>query len=340
MRRFSTPFAAPRARRHASAARAFTLVELLIVISIIALLIGLLLPALSSARESARQTDCASNLRQLAIASVTFSNDNHGDFCTGPFDNRSGNNWGSIDTTGWVADFVTGEYAPVGELLCKSHPAQYNQNLIIDRINDSRAYKTFTVRERDDLIERGFNTNYVQSWFMAYTGMKDHTDPAADPQRTPHLVGPLNQSSLGSVPTSAVPLFGDGRAKLEGDEYINYKGTRYRTAKALTDGPVGPADFDGYAWGRQDYADLGPAHGSGALIGGTVGHDRVYGQIAFADGHVDSFRDSDRDGAFGFQRTENDVFARILCALIAQCNAIDHTIPDAATKWNTGHGLQ
>jgi prepilin-type N-terminal cleavage/methylation domain-containing protein len=57
--------------------RAFTLVELLVVISIIGLLIALLLPSLRKARSQSKRTVCAANLRQIGVSLQAYLLDNN-----------------------------------------------------------------------------------------------------------------------------------------------------------------------------------------------------------------------------------------------------------------------
>jgi prepilin-type processing-associated H-X9-DG protein/prepilin-type N-terminal cleavage/methylation domain-containing protein len=60
--------------------RAFTLVELLVVVAVIATLAGVLLPALAGARAEARRAAGASNIRQLQLANTVYAGEHDGRF--------------------------------------------------------------------------------------------------------------------------------------------------------------------------------------------------------------------------------------------------------------------
>ena len=65
-----------KAKKNLKAAKAFTLVEMLLAIGLVVLLASLIYPAIGEMRDRANRASCASNLRQIAVAVQQIAQDN------------------------------------------------------------------------------------------------------------------------------------------------------------------------------------------------------------------------------------------------------------------------
>jgi prepilin-type N-terminal cleavage/methylation domain-containing protein/prepilin-type processing-associated H-X9-DG protein len=82
--------------------RGFTLIEILVVIAIIALLAAILFPVFARVRENARRASCQSNMKQLGLAIIQYTQDYDECFPAG-FDNSSSPSSG-VTGIGWAAN--------------------------------------------------------------------------------------------------------------------------------------------------------------------------------------------------------------------------------------------
>ena len=243
-------------RRTPSSHAGFTLVEMLVVISIIGILTALLLPAISKAREAARSAKCQSNLKNFGIGLLKHSVDRpDGSFCSGAFDLQQD---GIPTEIGWIADVTRRGMLP-HEMRCPSNSvvassaveqmltmpiAEFTSEVVGNRLGSKpfidetgTTIKNLSRRIVDDtlsplsgarvglinqeMIEKGFNTNYAASWFLARSEVSLDSSGNLLPKRPGQndqdiaslnvTTGPLTERQLdgGKAPSSTVPFLCD-----------------------------------------------------------------------------------------------------------------------------------
>jgi len=165
----------------------FTLVELLVVIGIIALLISMLLPALNRAREQSRRIVCASQMRQLGIATLQYANTNRGHLpapAWGP--------GGYTPTPGpWKENYQDYVYW-TGPMLSKQDKRDVNESALalFLGVKNDRLIQMF--RCPDDVIEDN-TAGFPLSYSMNCTGWVPHdADPNGRAIRKGNSFTPLD----------------------------------------------------------------------------------------------------------------------------------------------------
>lgn len=245
--------------------RGFTLIELLVVIMIIGILVSLLFPAFLAIRNSARSTQCQNNLRQLGLAMMNkASNQPNGLYCSGAFDSKRD---GAVELFSWVAD-VNSQNTIAGNLLCPSSPC-FGSEKLNDLLakNTSNASQTPPGRNvgsakylqdtwgatqdpartawvRENLTEKGFNTNYASSWHMVRSapGMVNGVTVGSQKDFL-NTAGPLSMGVLDAavIPSNTIPMLGCGD---KGDSAEATLVTTLSTRLKLTQGVVLAESFN------------------------------------------------------------------------------------------------
>jgi len=206
------------------ARRAFTLVELLVVVGIIVLLVAILFPVLAKANASAMAVQCKSNLRQIGVAVRLYLQDNRMRFPDwGTF--GGGNGWGARrlvgerdpndpnskpEIYGWSAILDRGGYLPVaqngGVWVCPAARELFQsyKNTYIEDLPRT----TFAVATSVASIDQSFQRMFGRGGAIIYDNYHMHAYPTAVPFGTAgiqpvmpldHWNGPHRYGGKGNV---------------------------------------------------------------------------------------------------------------------------------------------
>jgi prepilin-type N-terminal cleavage/methylation domain-containing protein len=141
--------------------KAFTLVELLVVIGIIALLVAILLPALQKARSAAVQTQCLSQHKQILQAFYLYAHNNQNRLPPAQFNNRDDFIGGSPYWVAWWNRYLAGQYLNI-----KTRGKDYNPSTFTEGYTaklDTKAAHIFCPEYYPEKAQRAASGGAVNS---------------------------------------------------------------------------------------------------------------------------------------------------------------------------------
>lgn len=187
------------------ARRAFTLVEVLVVVGIVAALVGLLLPAVQGVREASRRTACMNNLRQVATGLHLFHDANRGL----PTGYASGHDAAGNDTGpgwGWAAH-------------------------LLPHVDEAALFSRIDLKSPVESAGASAVRATTVATFLCPT---DGVTPAAFPVGPRDRSGTLTTTTCEVAPANYVASFGVGEPGIDGDGLF-FRGSHVRFTE-ITDG--------------------------------------------------------------------------------------------------------
>jgi prepilin-type N-terminal cleavage/methylation domain-containing protein/prepilin-type processing-associated H-X9-DG protein len=138
--------------------KAFTLIEILIVIAILGVLVALMMSAFHMVRSSSNSTKCLSNVRQMQAGNMMYATENRGRFAPVFFAQPTKND--AVEGTQWYRnpafiDYVTG--GPVDKNYKTSIKSMACPLLV-------RIIASFNNEDNLLMLSYGYNTNDKDSW--------------------------------------------------------------------------------------------------------------------------------------------------------------------------------
>jgi len=211
-----------RAARGAAGIGAFTLTELVIVLAIIGLLVSILFPVFGRIRERARQANCASNLHQIGLGFLQYTQDNDGMMPPGDgyiYTNLSQQSGYLLGLTSYIQPYIKSTQV----LHCPEDPVQ-----------DGVGVNT---------TANGDYTDYAYNYYLGNVG------PASANGKVCNAAGTDCESVANSETVVVVP----------GATVLATDGSPY-SATQVALGPVFGESYDSHGWYSIDYNNPNHPH--------------------------------------------------------------------------------